>query len=91
MSSVAPGFDWNNPTNEPLSNGPIRVVTGPVQARFALDSDRWEMEYLLPFPFHAVDPVALAAPPLQVEWHSGDRPSACADVWASSGHRAKRE
>lgn len=67
MNSVAPGFDWNNPSNEPLSNGPIRVVTGPVQAKFALDSDRWEMEYLLPFPFHAVDPSPWS--PLHFQWN----------------------
>jgi len=67
MSSAALGFDWNNPSNEPLSNGPIRVVTGPVQAKFALDSNRWEMEYLLPFPFHAVDPSPWQ--PLHFEWN----------------------
>jgi hypothetical protein len=55
MGSPTPEVDWGNPSYEPLSNGPIRVVTGPVQAKFALDSDRWEMEYLLPFPFHTVD------------------------------------
>lgn len=66
MSSAAPGFDWSNLSHEPLSNGPIRVVTGPVQAKFALDSDRWEMEYLLPFPFHTVDPSPWN--PLQFEW-----------------------
>jgi len=67
MSSAVPGFDWSNPSNEPLSNGPIRVVTGPVQAKFALDSDRWEMEYLFPFPFHAVDPSPWQ--PLDFEWN----------------------
>jgi|ERR1017187_1330300 hypothetical protein len=56
MSFATQNQDWNNPSYEPLSNGPIRVVTGPAQARFALDSDRWEMEYLLPVPFHALDP-----------------------------------
>jgi hypothetical protein len=39
-----------------MSNGPIRTVTGPIQLSYALDSDRREMEYLLSFPFHAVDP-----------------------------------
>jgi hypothetical protein len=56
MNSATQSFDWSNPSHEPLSNGPIRLVTGPAQAQFALDSDRWEMEYLLPFPFHALDP-----------------------------------
>lgn len=54
---------WDNPAHMPLSNGPIRTVTGPGQLTHALDSDRREMEYLLAFPFHAVDPNPW--PPLQ--------------------------
>jgi hypothetical protein len=56
MSDITDGIDWNNPSHMPLSNGPIRTVTGPAQPTHALDSDRSEMEYLLPFPFHAIDP-----------------------------------
>ena len=47
---------WDNPNHEPMSNGPIRTVTGPKQPKYLLDSDRREMEYLLAFPFHIVDP-----------------------------------
>jgi hypothetical protein len=56
MSYITDGIDWNNPSHMPLSNGPIRTVNGPAQPTHALDSDRSEMEYLLPFPFHATDP-----------------------------------
>jgi hypothetical protein len=47
---------WDNPAHMPMSNGPIRTVTAPGQAEYILNSDRWAMEYLLAFPFHAVDP-----------------------------------
>lgn len=56
MAITTDGFDWNNPGHMPLSNGPIRTVTGPAQPKYALDSNRSEMEYLVSFPFHAVDP-----------------------------------
>jgi hypothetical protein len=55
MSLKTEGIDWSNPSHMPLSNGPIRTVTGPAQPTYALDSERSEMEYLLPFPFHAID------------------------------------
>lgn len=48
-------LDWNDPAYEPLSNGPIRTVTGPATPKSVLNSDRTEMEYLLAFPFHALD------------------------------------
>jgi|ERR1035437_4425800 hypothetical protein len=47
---------WDNPAHEPLSNGPIRTVTAPLLPKYVLTSDRREIEYLFPFPFHAVDP-----------------------------------
>jgi hypothetical protein len=56
MSLKTDGIDWNNPGHMPLSNGPIRTVTGPAQPTMALDSERSEMEYLISFPFHAIDP-----------------------------------
>jgi hypothetical protein len=56
---------WENPAHEPLSNGPIRTVTGPAQLTYAFDSDRREMEYLLAFPFHIVDPSSW--PPIEIE------------------------
>jgi hypothetical protein len=57
-------FRWDDPGMMPMSNGPIRTVTGPLQLTYALDSDRHEVEYLVPFPFHAVDPSPW--PPLQL-------------------------
>lgn len=56
MSLKTDGIDWNNPEHMPLSNGQIRIVTGPAEPKYALDSERSEMEYLIPFPFHAIDP-----------------------------------
>lgn len=47
---------WVNPDHLPLTNGPIRTVTAPVTRKFALDSDGQEIEYLLPYPMHIVDP-----------------------------------
>lgn len=46
----------DNPGLLPLTNGPIRTVSPPGQPHRILDSDRCELEFLLPFPFHAVDP-----------------------------------
>jgi hypothetical protein len=49
-------ISWDNPAHEPLSNGPIRTVTGSGQPKVVLNSSRREIEYLLSFPFHLVDP-----------------------------------
>jgi hypothetical protein len=49
-------FPHDGPAETPMSNGPVRIVTAPALPKYILDSDRREMEYLLPFPFHVVDP-----------------------------------
>jgi hypothetical protein len=46
---------WDDPGKVPLSNGPFRTVTGPAKFSYIPVSDRCETEYLVPFPFHAVD------------------------------------
>jgi hypothetical protein len=58
---------WDNSAHEALSNGPFRTVTAPLMPKYAPDSDRREIEYPFPYPFHAVDPNPW--PPISFDWN----------------------
>jgi hypothetical protein len=47
---------WVDPNHIPLSNGPMRTITGPARVQFNLGGDAQVAEFLLPFPMHIVDP-----------------------------------
>jgi hypothetical protein len=47
---------WDDPTNFPLSNGPLRLTTPSTALTFTLAQDGQLIEFVLPFPMHLVDP-----------------------------------
>src|SRR5437764_426025 len=47
---------WDDPGKTPVSNGPLRAVTAPVEFKFRFIDDGQYIEFLLRYPMHIVDP-----------------------------------